>query len=67
MKLKLSLEYPIRTYQKLESDSMNAILSALGKLHEEESGVVQILMRPVDDDWQERVKKAIRKHEKKNK
>lgn len=67
MKLKRPLEYPIRTYQKLESDSMNAILSALGKLSDEESGVVQILMRPVDDDWQEKVKKAIRKHEKKNK
>ncbi len=67
MKLKKWLEYPIRTYQKLESDSMNAILSALGKLQEDESWVIQILMRPVDDDWQEKVKKAIRKSEKKQK
>ena len=37
MKLKKGLEYPIRTYQKLESDSMNSILSALGKLSEDES------------------------------
>lgn len=44
---------------------MNAILSALGKLNEDESGVVQILMRPVDDDWQDRIKKMIRKSEKK--
>ncbi len=44
---------------------MNAILSALGKLNEDESSVVQILMCPVDDDWQDRIKKMIRKSEKK--
>lgn len=65
MKLKKGEQFPIRTYQKLESDSMNAILSALGKLNEDESGVVQILMRPVDDDWQDHIKKMIRKSEKK--
>ncbi len=65
MKLKKGEQFPIRTYQKLESDSMNGILSALGKLSEEESGVVQILMRPVDDDWQDHIKKLIRKSEKK--
>lgn len=65
MKLKKPQQFPIRTYQKLESDSMNALLSALGKLSEEESGVIQILMRPVDDDWQEKIKKIIRKSEKK--
>jgi type IV secretory pathway TraG/TraD family ATPase VirD4 len=65
MKLKKPQQFPIRTYQKLESDSMNALLSALWKLSEEESGVIQILMRPVDDDWQEKIKKIIRKSEKK--
>ena len=67
MKLKKPDHFPIRTYQKLESDSMNAILSAFGKFWEDESGVVQILMRPVDDDWQEKIKKIIRKSEKKSK
>lgn len=65
MKLKKSYQFPIRTYQKLETDPMNGILSALGKLTEEESGIVQILMRPVDDDWQEKIRKGIRKSEKK--
>lgn len=65
MKLKKGEEYPIRTYQKLESDSMNSILSALGRLDTDESACVQILLRPVDDDWQEHVKKHIRKVEKK--
>jgi hypothetical protein len=29
MKIKKGFEYPIRTYQKLETDSINALLSAL--------------------------------------
>lgn len=37
MKLKKGYEFPIRTYQKLETDPMNGILSALGKLTEDES------------------------------
>lgn len=66
MKLKKPEHFPIRTYQKLESDSMNSILSAFGKFSEEESGVIQILLRPVDDDWQEKIKKLIKKSEKKS-
>ena len=65
MKLKKGEEYPIRTYQKLESDSINGLLSALGKLSAEESASIQILLKPVDDDWQERIKKKIKKSEKK--
>jgi len=65
MKLKKPHEFPIRTYQKLESDSINSILSALSKLSEHESAVVQILLRPVDDDWQDVIRKKIRKAEKK--
>ena len=66
MKLKKSFEFPIRTYQKLETDSMNGILSAFSKLSENESSAIQILLRPVDDDWQEKIKKHIRKTEHKH-
>jgi type IV secretory pathway TraG/TraD family ATPase VirD4 len=66
MQLRKPYEYPIRTYQKLESDPMNGILSAFSKLRKDESAVVQILLRPVDDDWQEKIKKHIRKTEKKH-
>jgi hypothetical protein len=65
MKLKKWQEFPIRTYQKLESDSMNALLSALGRLDTDASACIQILLRPVDDDWQDVIKKKIRKLEKK--
>lgn len=64
MRLKKPQEFPIRTYQKLESDSMNGILSAISRLDHDESACIQILLRPIDDDWQEKVKKMIRKAEK---
>lgn len=64
MILKKGDEFPIRTYQKLESDSMNAILSALGRLSENTSATIQILLKPEDDNWQNRIKKMIRKEEK---
>jgi len=44
--------YPIKTYQKLESDPINNIASALTKLELDESAIVQILLKPIDDDWQ---------------
>ena len=44
--------YPIKTYQKLESDPINNITNAFSKLEEDESAVIQILLKPVDDNWQ---------------
>jgi Helicase HerA, central domain len=64
MRMKKWNEFPIRTYTKLESDSMNGLLSALGSLDHDESACIQILLRPVDDDWQDTIKKMIRKVEK---
>lgn len=64
MILKKHDEFPIRTYQKLETDAMNALLSALGRLSDETSATIQILLRPIDDDWQNKIKKMIRKEEK---
>ncbi|MDQ1343743.1 MAG: hypothetical protein QG650_463 [Patescibacteria group bacterium] len=43
---------PIRTHQKLESDPINTITGVLGKLAEDESAVIQVLVRPIADDWQ---------------
>lgn len=43
---------------------MNALLSALGRLNENTSATIQILLRPVDDTWQNIIKKMIRKAEK---
>jgi hypothetical protein len=49
---------PIRTYQKLESDPINNITNAFSKLEEDESAVIQILLKPIADDWQTKSSKA---------
>jgi hypothetical protein len=49
--------YPIKTYQKLESDPINNITNAFSKLEEDESAAVQILIKPVHDEWQEKCSK----------
>lgn len=56
--LSKSFHYPIKTYQKLESDPMNAIVSALGKLGETDAASIQILLSPISDTWQKSVKKT---------
>lgn len=50
--------FPIKTYQKLESDPVNNILWAFSKLEEDESAVIQILLKPVNDWWQSKSSKA---------
>ena len=57
MKLQRHPALPIRTYTKLETDPMNTILGSLAKLAEDESAVVQILLRPVADKWQGKYRK----------
>ncbi len=56
--LKKSFHYPIKTYQKLESDPINTLLSTLGKLGETEAASIQILLSPISDTWQKSVKKT---------
>ncbi len=43
--------YPIKTFQKLGSDPINTITSALSKLRSNESAVIQIMVCPTDK-WQ---------------
>ena len=56
--LSKSFHYPIKTYQKLESDPINTIVSTLGKLGETEAASIQILLSPISDTWQKSVKKT---------
>lgn len=58
MHTKKAFFFPIKTYQKLESDPINNITNAFSKLEEDESAVVQILLKPIDDDWQGQCSKA---------
>lgn len=47
-----SFAYPIKTYQKLESDPINTISNAFSKLDENQSGSLQIILKPIADSWQ---------------
>lgn len=50
--------FPIKTYQKLESDPINNITNAFSKLEDDESASLQILVKPIKDDWQNECSKA---------
>ncbi len=50
--------YPIKTYEKLESDPINNITNAFSKLEDDESAAIQILLKPTQDDWQNECTKA---------
>lgn len=53
--LYLAKEYffPIKTYSKLEIDPINNITNAFSKVWEDESCAIQIMLKPIWDDWQE--------------
>ena len=44
--------YPIKTFQSFDVDPMSAITAVLGKVGAEEQAWIQVIMRPVADDWQ---------------
>lgn len=46
--------FPIRTYQRMNTDPFNNITNALTKMSEDEGAVVQIAIRPVENGWQKK-------------
>ena len=52
---------PIKTYQKLEADPMNAITNSLSKIGEDEGAAVQLLFRPAKAGWTSKGRSAARK------
>lgn len=51
---------PIKTYQKLEADPINALTNALSKLQDDEGAVIQILFRPASK-WTSKGRKVAKK------
>lgn len=49
--LKDKYVFPIATYQDIKRDTMQALLSALASLKDDDGVAIQILMRPADDGW----------------
>jgi hypothetical protein len=45
--------FPIKTYQKLESDPLNSITNALAKLGDQEGASIQVLIRSAKASWRE--------------
>jgi hypothetical protein len=64
LQLKKPYILPIRTYKELETNPLNVITSALSKIQEDESAVVQILIQRVSDDWSSNGKKVVKKMQK---
>lgn len=52
---------PVRTYQKLESDPLGEVTTALSKLGENEGASVQIIFRPAPFGWRDLARKVSRK------
>lgn len=44
--------YPIRTYQRMNTDPLNNLTNALSKLEPQEGAAIQIMISPVDNGWQ---------------
>jgi hypothetical protein len=62
--LKKTYFIPIKTYQKLESDPINNITNALSKHGTNEASVIQILLRPSADSWQDKAMKLFKESKK---
>ena len=46
--------FPIKTYQRLTSDPLNAVINSLSKLGKEEGAVIQIMVKPIKNGWQKK-------------
>lgn len=43
--------FPIKTYQTLEADPMDAITNSLSKLSDDEGAAIQVIIRPASKKW----------------
>jgi len=46
--------FPIKAYSRMNADPLNGIINSLSKIGPKEGAVVQIMVKPVEDDWQEK-------------
>lgn len=52
--LKKPTAYPIKTFQNFEVDPLSTTTGVLSSLGKEEEIWIQLIVRPIDDDWQEK-------------
>ncbi len=58
LKFKKEYIYPIKTYRKLDTDSLNALTGALSKLDKNSGAVIQYVVRSSNPSWHKWGKKA---------
>jgi hypothetical protein len=58
LKFKKEYLYPIKTYRKLETDSLNALTNALSKLDKNSGAAIQVIVRSALPAWHNWGKKA---------
>jgi len=51
LKIKKESYYPLKSYKEIATDPLAAISSAMSKLSEGESAVIQLLLSPTDGSW----------------
>jgi len=66
LKTKKSFFFPLKTYQKMEVDPMNSIISVMSKLSKDESIAIQYVVRSAMPVWHRKVKRVVRKIIEKN-
>jgi hypothetical protein len=60
MKTKKSFVFPIRTYNKMEIDPMNSLVSVMSKLEKDESMALQVLVRSARGHWHHKISSVVR-------
>ncbi|PIZ75742.1 hypothetical protein COY05_03325 [Candidatus Peregrinibacteria bacterium CG_4_10_14_0_2_um_filter_38_24] len=46
--------YPIKAYSRMNADPLNGIINSLSKIDANEGAAIQIMVKPVKNDWQEK-------------
>ncbi|MDP2642585.1 MAG: type IV secretory system conjugative DNA transfer family protein [Candidatus Peregrinibacteria bacterium] len=46
--------YPIKAYSRMNADPLNGIINSLSKIDANEGAAIQIMVKPVKNDWQDK-------------
>lgn len=58
--------FPIKTYQKLEVDTLNSVINVMSKLKADESLAIQYIVRSAHPSWHFKIKTIVKKIQKTN-
>ncbi len=62
---KSSSYLPLKTYRDIPTDSLSALTSAISKMDDGEGAMIQVLLRPIKDNWKKEGKSYISETKKK--